>query len=382
MMHNLLFKIFLIFSTTLVITLLILPQLSRIASKTGLLDYPDANRKAHNNPEPLVGGLGMIIGFFLSCLLFSQLSGMWGFFGGVAILGVAGVLDDYKELNHRWKFVAQIIASILMIYFNKTVLLTFGDLFSFGQIITGMFAIPMSMVATVGVINSINMIDGLDGLAGGISLIAFISFGIFSYINNQTDLMLLSIALSGVVIAFLKYNWYPSKLFMGDAGSLFLGFSLTFLSLKVTQINGSHISPVAPLLILAVPIVDTITLMMKRTLKGKNPFKADKYHLHHILTRLGLDKNWTVKVILCVSVLFSCIAIVGTIAKIPEYYLFLVFITYFILYIISSFYIKNILKFKIKLAGRIYEIFDPTRRSKNEHTLIAESKNLKRTIRR
>lgn len=361
MTYNLLLKAFLIFFTTLATTLFILPQLSHIAAKIDLLDYPDAKRKAHNNPEPLIGGLGMIIGFFLSCLLFSQMSGMRGFFGGVAILGVVGVLDDYKELNHRWKFIAQIIASILMIYFSKTALLTFGDLFNFGQINIGMFTTPMTVVATVGVINSINMIDGLDGLAGGISLIAFISCGIFSYINNQTDLMLLSIALSGAVIAFLKYNWYPSKLFMGDAGSLFLGFSLTFLSLKITQTNGSHISPVAPLLILAVPIVDTITLMIKRTLKGKNPFKADKYHLHHILTRLGLDKNWAVKVILCISVLFSCIVIIGMIAKIPEYYLFLVFITYFILYLISSFYIKNILKFKMKLMQ--HNIFKQDRNS-------------------
>lgn len=234
-----------------------------------------------------------------------------------------------------------------MIFFSKTVLLSFGDLLSFGPINLGILAIPLTIFSTVGVINATNMADGLDGLAVGLSLIAFISFAILSYINSKTELMLLGIALSGAVAGFLRYNWHPSRLFMGDAGSLFLGFSLAFLAIAITQKNNSLVPPVAALLILAVPIVDTLTIMIKRILNGKNPFVADRYHLHHIFLRFGLDKKATVTVILFLSAILSSTAIIGRILKIPEYYLFFTFIGYFVLYFTSSFYIKEMLRFKL-----------------------------------
>lgn len=252
--------IFLAFFVSFAIAFLILPKLTRIASRIGLMDYPDNSRKVHTMPKPLVGGLGMIIGISFSCLLFFPVSELRGFFAGVITLGIVGFLDDFRELNHRLKFLAQIGASAFMIFFSKTVLLSFGDLLSFGPINLGIFTIPMTIFCTVGVINAINMIDGLDGLAGSISLIGFVAFSIFAYLNRQTELMLLSLALCGAVAGFLRYNWHPSRLFMGDSGSLFLGFSLAFLSIAITQTNDSLVPPVAPLLILAVPVVDTITI--------------------------------------------------------------------------------------------------------------------------
>lgn len=343
-------KIFLTFLTSLIVTLFILPRLSNIASKIGLMDYPDNSRKVHSTPKPLIGGLGMIIGISFSCLLFFPVSELRGFFAGVITLGIVGFFDDFRELNHRLKFVAQIIASIIMVYFSQTVLQSFGDLFSFGPINLGILAIPLTIFSTVGVINAINMVDGLDGLAGGLSLIAFISFAVLSYINSQTELMLLSVVLSGAVVAFLRYNWLPSKLFMGDAGSLSIGFSLAFLSIAITQKNNSLVPPVAALMILAVPIVDTLTIMIKRVLKGKNPFYADKNHLHHILLKFGLDKKDAVKVILLLAGVFSTIALIGTIFKVPDYYLFLIFFLYFIIYFITSFYLKDMLRFKGRLT--------------------------------
>lgn len=340
--------IFLAFFLSFAIAFLILPKLSRIASRIGLMDHPN-RRKVHKNPKPLIGGLGIMMGISLSCLLFIPLSNLRGFYTGLFMLALVGFLDDFRELNHHLKFVAQIIASIIMVYFSQTVLQSFGDLFSFGPINLGIFTIPITIFCTVGVINAINMVDGLDGLAGGISLIAFISFAILAYINHQMDLMLLSIALSGAVVAFLRYNWHPSKLFMGDAGSFSLGFSLAFLSIAITQTIDSRVAPVAPLLILAVPIVDTITIMIKRILNGKNPFVADRYHLHHIFPRFGLDKKATVTVILFLSAILSSTAIIGTILKVPECYLFFIFIGYFVLYFTSSFYIKEMLRFKLGL---------------------------------
>jgi UDP-GlcNAc:undecaprenyl-phosphate GlcNAc-1-phosphate transferase len=278
---------------------------------------------------------------------------MRGFYAGTGILGIIGFLDDFRELGHQWKFIAQIFSSLFMIYLSDTTLYTFGDLFSLGAIYLGKYTIPVTVFCVVGVINAINMSDGLDGLAGGISFIAFISFAVLSYLNDQAELTLLSLALSGAVLAFLRYNWYPSSLFMGDAGSLFLGFSLAFLSIAVAQKIGGIVSPVAPLLILTVPIVDTITVMLQRTLKGRNPFYADRYHLHHIFLRFGFDKKRTVQVILLISSLLSVTAIAGTVLRIPDYYLFLIFSVYFVAYLISSFHIKEILRF-IKKRKKVY----------------------------
>ncbi len=282
-------------------------------------------------------------------MLFIPITNLIGFYVGVITLVIMGFLDDFRELNHRWKFMVQILASIFMIYLGNTVLRSFGDFLSFGPFNLGSFAIPITVVCTVGVINAVNMIDGLDGLAGGVSLIAFVSFGILAYINKQAELMLLSIALSGAVIGFLIYNWHPSKLFMGDLGSFTLGFSLVFLSISITQKNNSIVSPAAALLILAVPIVDTVTIAIKRLITGKNPFTADKNHIHHMLLRYGLSKKTTVKTILLLSAIFSFFSVFGTIYKIPDYYLFLMFLIFFItyfVYFVSSFYIKEIYKFK------------------------------------
>lgn len=172
------------------------------------------------------------------------------------------------------------------------------------------------------------MIDGLDGLAGGLSLISFISFAILSYVNHQFDLMYLSLSLIGVVSGFLFYNWPPSKLFMGDAGSLSLGFSLAFLSIAITQTKDSNVPPVAPLLILAVPIVDTVIVMIQRIIKGNSPFVADKTHIHHRLITASNSKKKALYIILAISFLLNLIAVGGTILRIPEYYLFTVFVLY------------------------------------------------------
>lgn len=344
--------IFLISLTSLVITLVILPGLSNVASKIGLMDLPH-KRKIHMSPKPLVGGLGIFIAFFICSLLFISLSNLRGFYVGLVVLVITGFIDDFKGLNHRWKFAAQTFSAILMMYFSKTVLVSCGNLFSLGPIHLGILAIPITIFCVVGVINAMNMIDGIDGLAGGISFITLISFAILSYINHQKELMLLSIALSGAVVGFLKYNWHPSKLFMGDIGSGSLGFTTAFLAIAITQKHHTHVSPMVPILILAVPIVDTLTVMIKRKLKNKSPFHAGKDHIHHILLRMGFQKRTTVKIILFASSLFAILGILCAIMRVPDHYLFFIFFTYFILYFSSSFFVKELYIYKMKFTKRI-----------------------------
>ncbi len=157
------------------ITVFLLPSLGRLASKIGLVDHPN-RRKIHVKPRPLVGGLAMSLAVALTGLLFIPLFNMRGFYAGLVLLVITGFLDDFGELNHRSKFVAQIIAAVFIMYFSKVYLHTFGNLLAFGSIDFDMLAIPMTIIGIVGVCNAINMIDGLDGLAGGISLTTFSSF--------------------------------------------------------------------------------------------------------------------------------------------------------------------------------------------------------------
>ncbi len=333
---------------TFAITVFLLPPLGRLASKIGLVDHP-SKRKIHLIPRPLVGGLAMSLAVALSGLLFIPLSNLRGFYAGLVLLVITGFLDDFGELTHKSKFVAQIMAGVFIMYFSKVYLHTFGNLLAIGSIDFEMLTIPLTIIGIVGVCNSINMIDGLDGLAGGISLTVFSAFAFLSFISHKPALMFLSLSICGSLIAFLIYNWHPAKLFMGDAGSLFLGFAAGFISIALTQGKNSLITPVTPLLVLAVPIVDTVTVMTKRLMKRKNPFHADKRHLHHILLKMGYSNRQTATIIILLSALFSSIAIAGSLLKIPEYYLFFFFMAYFAVYFTGSFFIRKLIKKRAKL---------------------------------
>lgn len=322
--------------TSFSVILFLLPVLSRAAVRIGLLDYPQ-ERKVHLIPKPLIGGIGMAAAFFVCSLLFVPRASFSGLYAGIVILLIVGFFDDYREFTHRWKFLAQIFAAILMMHLSKTFLFSLGDLLSLGVIKLGIMAIPVTIFCTVGVINAINMSDGLDGLAGGIALVAFVSFGAAAFIDNRPDLLFLSLALVGALIGFLRYNWHPATLFMGDAGSLVLGFALAFFSIDLTQHEGTRISPMFPVLILAVPIVDTIAVMLKRVLENKSPFHADKNHLHHLLMRMGYSHASTVKIILLISSLLSLFALSATVMRAPDHYLFLIFALYFFVHLIGSF---------------------------------------------
>jgi UDP-GlcNAc:undecaprenyl-phosphate GlcNAc-1-phosphate transferase len=362
-------KIILIFLTTFLGTLFILPELIKIAStwivtktdssdeKYSLMDIPDNQRKIHKNPKPLVGGIGMLVVVSFSSVLFVTPTdiNLRGYYSSVIMLGIVGFLDDFSDLHYSYKFIAQMLASIIMMKYSNTILQSFGNIVPFFHGDLGYFALPVTILSAIGVINAINMLDGLDGLAGGVSLIAFISFAIFAFVNGQIEIMLLSVALIGALSGFLRYNWYPSKLFMGDAGSSFLGFSLTFLSIFVTQGEGNLgiVPPVAPLLILTVPIVDTVTVMTKRMLKGKSPFFADKSHLHHMLMRLGLSVKSSVKMILFLSVIFALLGVLGALLEVSEQSMFLVFITYFVLNIAVHFVLERILNKRLQTATNL-----------------------------
>ncbi len=349
------FSIILAFMFSFLTAILVLPRLSNIAAKIGLMDHPQ-ERKVHTVPKPLVGGLGMLIAFFITCIFFVPVSELRGFYAGMCLLAVIGFLDDFREIDHRWKFLAQIFAAIVMMHFSNAILHSLGDLLSFGTVDLHIFAIPVTIIGTVGVINALNMIDGLDGLAGGISFIALASFALMFYVEQRIEMVLLCIALIGAVAGFIRYNWHPARLFMGDTGSMALGFVLAFLSISLTQYPKYHepvVSPVFPLLVLGVPIVDTVVVMTKRMIDHKSPFFADKEHLHHHLIRLGLSKEGAVKTILLLSSLLVVYAIAGSLLQFSDYHLFMGFFIYFIVHLTFIFYfVRAVQKKRIHVEGR------------------------------
>jgi UDP-GlcNAc:undecaprenyl-phosphate/decaprenyl-phosphate GlcNAc-1-phosphate transferase len=348
-------RIILVFLVAFFSSLYVIPKLVRIAKVIGLVDQPTEKRKFHKFPRPLVGGIGIVISATFSSLILVPISGLRGYFLGLSVLLLVGFLDDFKELGHRQKFIAQIVACFLLLYFSNVYLRSFGNLLGLGSIDVpdiSWVVWGITIFCVVGVINAINLMDGLDGLAGGISFIAFVTFAIHASMGGEEALMLVNLALAGAVLGFLRFNWYPSSLFMGDAGSLCLGFSLAFIALALTQSSQPHVRPVCALLVLAVPITDTLTVMSKRILRGQSPFKPDQYHLHHIFMRYGMGRLQAVKIILGISVILSGISILGPIYNLPDYCLFAVYLLFFSAYIVSSFFIIYTMRLSLKFKKK------------------------------
>lgn len=333
-----------IFFINLAITMIIIPPLIKFAPKIGLIDYPNGH-KIHMYPKPSIGGLAIVTTFIITSFLFIPLKGLYGFFLGFIIIFIAGLLDDSKDLNPYLKFSFQVFAVFFAVYFSDIKIKTIGDLIGVGDINLGVFSTIFTMFCIVGVVNAINMMDGLDGLVGSISSIALAYFAILAYINGQVEIVLISISLMGVIMGFLKYNWHPAKIFMGDSGSLPIGFVLAYISIALTQTSNSRVPPVVPLIILSLPIVDTITLIIKRIARHQNPFRADKSHIHHNLLKLGLNKSKSVISLLIVTAVFSIFSITGTLLKIPDYYFFMVFVFFFLVYFVFSFNFEIIQNF-------------------------------------
>jgi UDP-GlcNAc:undecaprenyl-phosphate GlcNAc-1-phosphate transferase len=339
------------FLISLVAAVYIIPNLSRIARSIGLLDRPGEKRKVHSVARPLVGGIGMLFSALFSVMLFSDTSHFHGLFFGLALLLVTGFVDDFRELDPKRKFCVQIVAALFIIFFDNTTLTSFGNLLATGAINLPPAAIiiwPITIFCVVGVINALNLMDGMDGLAGGISFIIFIFYTIHAINGGQTNLALLNLAFAGAVLGFLHFNWSPAVVFMGDSGSLCLGFVLAFMSLKLTQGPHACMSPIIALISLSIPITDTITVMTKRLLRKRNPFLADQQHLHHILMRCGMDRVNVVKTILAATVLVNIAGLAISTSNWPDWVPFLLYFTFLVLYFAVSLLIHHAMRISLR----------------------------------
>jgi len=287
----------------LVVSLRVTPWILSLAVKHQIGDYP-GERKIHTKFIPRLGGVGIISGFTLAFLFASAfVSPMFesirfsvqGLLAGVACIAAVGVYDDIKGIGSGGKLFVQGIASIIVIASGlriETISLPFLEPFHLGWV-----SYPFTMLWLVGVTNAFNLLDGLDGLACGVAAIGSLTFLGMGIYYNDWFLIITTIALFFACIGFLRYNFHPATIFMGDTGSLFLGFLLACLGLQIIQHSNRDLTPVSFIIVivtLAVPIVDTSVAFFRRIRKRMHPLKADKEHIHHRLMDLGLTHRQTV----------------------------------------------------------------------------------------
>lgn len=293
-----------------VLTIFITPSVKRFAIRIGAVDQPN-ERKVHTRVMPRLGGLAIIISFFIGILVIGVESELaWAIIPGALIITVIGVLDDLMELSAKVKFIGQIGAGIATVAGGvkiEFITLPFG-----GQIEFGMFAIPITIFWIVAITNAINLIDGLDGLAAGVSSIALITISGLAIAMGSAGVALIGVLLLGSTLGFLIFNFHPAKVFMGDTGALFLGYMIGVLSIMGLFKNVTLFSIMVPLVILGVPLLDTFFAIIRRMAHRKPLGSADKLHLHHCLLNLGYTHRQTVIAIYALSILFSAVALIFT----------------------------------------------------------------------
>jgi UDP-GlcNAc:undecaprenyl-phosphate GlcNAc-1-phosphate transferase len=279
----------LLFSTLLLslfITITLMPVTRKLAIRLHGMDIPN-ERKVHPYPMPKSGGIAMAVGICVSVLLWANGDQfVRAVLLGTGIVVVFGLIDDFRDIGYKGKFIGQIAAALVVIFYCGVTIRSLGMLLPHDVLLPAWVAIPLTVLVIVGVTNAINLSDGLDGLAGGISLLSFICIGYLAYRAGNMGIALFSVAVVGAIFGFLRFNTFPATLFMGDAGSQCLGFTGITLSLALTQGN-TPLSPLLPLLLLGFPVLDTLTVMLSRLYHGKSPFKADTNHFHHKLIGLG-----------------------------------------------------------------------------------------------
>lgn len=278
-------QLLLAFIVALAVTMALIPALIRMAGRWDMLDLPDA-RKVHVGGVPRVGGIGMVAGAVASALVWMPVSQeLSAVLAAVFLLLVFGALDDKYELNYKWKFLGQALAAAIAVVFGGVVIKYVPFLGM--DPIPAFIGIPLTVLALVGATNAVNLSDGLDGLAGGIALLSLAGILVLALRSDAGFVVALCIIVMAVIFGFLRFNTHPAIVFMGDAGSQFLGFMTALLALYLTQVENPALNPALPLLLVAVPILDTLVVMTKRIRSGRSPFSPDRNHIHHRLLAAG-----------------------------------------------------------------------------------------------
>jgi UDP-GlcNAc:undecaprenyl-phosphate GlcNAc-1-phosphate transferase len=292
------------FTIALAVAYFATPRVKDFAIKVGALDAPD-DRKVHTKPIPRMGGLAIYAAFVLAVLASMYVSReVMGLLVGGTVILIVGIIDDLKPLPARVKLLGQIIAAVVLVMFDiKIEWLTnpFGEM-----IYVEYLAIPLTILWVVGLTNTVNLIDGLDGLAAGVSTIASVTILLVALQQNFWTVAVLTAALAGSALGFLQHNFNPAKIFMGDTGSMFLGYMLAAISILGTVKSAATIALIVPIVALGLPILDTAFAIIRRYMSGRPIFKPDKGHLHHRLLEMGLTQK---QAVLLMYVMSGCLGL-------------------------------------------------------------------------
>jgi UDP-GlcNAc:undecaprenyl-phosphate GlcNAc-1-phosphate transferase len=311
------------FVSAFVVAMIVMPPLIKIIHRFKLFDVPDL-RKEHITPIPTMGGIASCAGMAVACAFWYQFSRdnfVISFFFSITILFAIGMMDDLRNLSARYKLAIQ-LGLALLIAFSGVRINSFNGLF-------GIHELPVSaqytftILAVAGITNAFNLIDGIDGLAGGLGFMSLVMLGLFLTLSGDANNAIVAFALGGGLLGFLYYNFNPARIFMGDTGSLVLGFVISVLCIRLIQLNTGIPSPIIPhvpvftMSIVLIPVFDTLRVFTLRIWSGRSPFSPDKNHIHHLLTNNGWSHSFTSKMICGVHAL---VLIVGYLLKdLPQF---------------------------------------------------------------
>lgn len=323
------------------ITLLLLWIGIPFAHKIGWVDHPN-HRKLHPTATPMMGGIAMYGGYATALILLdSFLLPSWKIFlFSSGILLILGCLDDCLSLRVKFRFFGELGIALIMVLWGDVVIHSLGNVAGFGIVTLGIAAIPFTIICIIGVINAVNMSDGLDGQAGGQSLIAFIMlFFLAAHAGRWPEAWWMLLA-SVVLMPFLWFNspfGKGAKVFMGDAGSMFLGITLAWFTIILSQGANPALTPVTAVWLLAIPLIDLFSSIVRRLMKGHPPFSSDLGHIHHLLLKQGFNKKQVFLIMVGLSLLCALIGVLAPLLAIPEALLFYGLLTLFVGYCWLSF---------------------------------------------
>ncbi|NOH20162.1 UDP-N-acetylglucosamine--undecaprenyl-phosphate N-acetylglucosaminephosphotransferase [Vibrio cyclitrophicus] len=319
----------------------------KVAKAVGLVDKPN-ERKLHNGAIPLVGGIS--ISLSISQYLVTHpdvIPHSQVFLASIAALIVIGALDDKFDISFKIRLIVQAILSICMMYFADLRLENIGNLFGLGDLHLGFLSPVITILAVIGAINAFNMVDGIDGLLGGLAIVTLGAIAILLKVDSQHGLAYLCVVFIVAIIPYILMNLgilgRERKVFMGDAGSMMIGFTVIWLLLGASQDpSGSLMRPITALWLIAVPLMDMTAIMFRRVRRGVSPFKPDREHLHHIFQRLGCTPRQTLAIICAIASCFAGFGIYGEFLKVAESTMFILFLICFASYTVAMSYVWRI----------------------------------------
>lgn len=309
----------------------------KLAKRIGLVDKPNF-RKRHQGLIPLVGGISVYAGICFTFLIANYyIPHAWLYLSCAGLLVFVGALDDRFDISVKIRASVQALVGIVMMVVGKLYLLSLGYIFGSWEMVLGPFGYFLTLFAVWAAINAFNMVDGIDGLLGGLSCVSFAAMGIILYFDGQLSLAMWCFAMIAAILPYILLNLgilgRRYKVFMGDAGSTLIGFTVIWILLETTQGQTHPISPVTALWIIAIPLMDMIAIMYRRLRKGMSPFSPDRQHIHHLIMRAGFTSRQAFVLITTAAALLAAIGVAAEyIHSIPEWVMLALFLLAFVLY--------------------------------------------------